>query len=463
MERSLLRVLPSMTRLLEHPLLREEPRPLVKAAAQKLLEALRSDLLAGKISQLPSPEDCAGLVLEALRRERKPSLGGVVNATGVVLHTNLGRAPLGEELYALAGDVFRGYSNLEYDVSTGERGSRFAHVESLLCSLTGAEAAMVVNNNAAAVFLMLAALAEGKQVAISRGELVEIGGSFRIPDIMARSGAILTEVGTTNRTRLSDYAAAVRGGAEALLKVHTSNYEIVGFTESVSVAALSGLARAEGLPLLYDMGSCFLFDPKFPWLRSCVTAREGLAEGADVICFSGDKLLGAAQAGILAGKREYLSAMKKHPLARILRPDKLTLQVLEAALSMYRFPEEAMARIPTLRMLAATAEELKLRAEALAEKLRPICPDWEILVRETADETGGGSLPNISLPGFAVGIVPRGMTVGALEEALRHSEPAVVARIRDGVLLLSLRTLLPGDEERIAAALAGVSGTLCES
>ncbi len=457
MEHSLLRALPNMNSLLEHPLLRDQERGRVKDAAQKLLDELRREVLSGRLDALPSTEDCARRVLEALEREGKPSLRGVVNATGIVLHTNLGRAPLGPELYALAGEVYSGYSSLEYDIETGTRGSRYAHVEGLICDLTGAEAAMVVNNNAAAVFLMLTALAEGKQVAISRGELVEIGGSFRIPDIMGRSGASLMEVGTTNRTRLSDYERAAASGAELLLKVHTSNYEIVGFTESVSVASLAALAKREGLPLLYDMGSCFLFDPKLPWLPECKTARAGLEAGADVISFSGDKLLGSAQAGILAGRRELLEAMKKHPLSRMLRPDKLTLQALEAALTVYRYPEEAMKRIPVLRMLSAGTEELLERAAALVSRLGDIRPDWDILVRKTMDEAGGGALPNVSLPGYAAGIVPKGMSVEAVEEGLRRSETPVIGRLHRGELLLSVRTLLPGDEERIASALEALS------
>ncbi|MBR4702220.1 MAG: L-seryl-tRNA(Sec) selenium transferase [Oscillospiraceae bacterium] len=456
MDPSPLRGLPNMNSLLEHPLLRREERGRVKVAAQKLLDKLRSEVLSGRLDRVPSAEDCALLVLEELKRKGKPSLRGVVNATGIVLHTNLGRAPLGQELYDLAREVYSGYSSLEYDIETGTRGSRYAHVEGLICALTGAEAAMVVNNNAAAVFLMLTALAEGKQVAISRGELVEIGGSFRIPDIMARSGASLTEVGTTNRTRLPDYEAAVHRGAELLMKVHTSNYEIVGFTESVSVAELAALARREGKPLLYDMGSCFLFDPKLPWLPECKTARAGIEAGADVISFSGDKLLGSAQAGILAGRRELLEAMKKHPLSRMLRPDKLTLQALEAALAIYQYPEEAMKRIPVLRMLSVPQEELLDRAAALVLKLSDLRPDWEILVRKIMDETGGGALPNVSLPGYAAGIVPRGRSVEALEEELRRSDVPVIGRLHRGELLLSVRTLLPGDEERIASAIAGL-------
>lgn len=456
MDRSQLRSLPNMNSLLEHPLLRGEERGAVKSAAQRLLEELRAELLSGTAAAPPTPDDCARRVLEAVKKARAPGLRGVVNATGIVLHTNLGRAPLGGELYARAEEVYSGYSTLEYDLAAGRRGSRQAHVEGLLCALTGAEAALVVNNNAAAVFLMLNALAEGKQVAISRGELVEIGGSFRIPDIMGRSGASLMEVGTTNRTRLSDYEDAVGRGAELLLKVHTSNYAIVGFTGSVSVAELAALARREGLPLLYDMGSCFLFDPKLPWLPECRTARGGIEAGADVISFSGDKLLGSAQAGILAGRRELLEAMKKHPLMRMLRPDKLTLQALEAALRLYQYPEEARKRIPVLRMLSAPEDELRERASALVSRLGGLRPGWEIRLRQVTDETGGGSLPNVPLPGFAAGIVPRGMGVDALEAALRGAETPVVARIHEGELLLSVRTLLPGDEERIARAFAAL-------
>jgi len=455
-ERNLLRELPDMNTLLAQPLLRGSSRDRAKAAARRLLDRLREEVRAGTRDSLPSPGECARLVLEALRSEERPGLGRVVNATGVVLHTNLGRAPLGEELYALAEGVYTGYSNLEYDASAGTRGSRYTHVEGLIRELTGAEAAMAVNNNAGAVFLMLSALASGRGVAISRGELVEIGGSFRVPDIMAASGAVLAEVGTTNRTRLPDYEAALRDGASLLMKVHTSNYEIVGFTESASLAALAALARREGVPLLYDMGSCFLFDPKLPWLRECRTARDGISDGADVICFSGDKLFGSAQAGIIAGRRDLIDAMKRHPLARVLRPDKLTLQALEATLMLCRSPEEAMGRVPVLRMLSETGESLRSRAEALVLRLRALRPDWTVELRETADEAGGGALPNVALPGWAAAVVPRGSGVDALEEALRRGEPCVVGRIHEGALLLSARTLLPGDDERIAAAVRGI-------
>ena len=456
-----LRRLPNMNALLEHPLLRTQERERVKAAARLLLDSLRATAEAPEA--LPDLDRCAALVLERLRRERQPSLRGVVNATGVVLHTNLGRAPLGETLYRRAEAVFSGYSNLEYDLSSGTRGSRHAHVERLICELTGAEAALVVNNNAAAVFLMLAALAGGRQVAISRGELVEIGGSFRVPDIMERSGAALYEVGTTNRTRLGDYAAAVDGGARALLKVHTSNYEIVGFTESVSVSALAELARQRGIPLLYDMGSCFLFDPKLPWLREAKTARSGIADGADVVCFSGDKLMGATQAGIAAGRKSMIEAMKKHPLARMLRPDKLTLQALESVLELSRYPEEAKRAVPALRMLSAGEAALRQRAQALAALLREVCPAWKPEAVPVSDETGGGSLPNVEIPGWAVALRPDDRSADALEEALRMGETPVVARIRDGALLLAVRTLMEGDGERILGAVRELRGREIES
>jgi L-seryl-tRNA(Ser) seleniumtransferase len=311
---------------------------------------------------------------------------------------------------------------------------------------------MVVNNNAAAVFLMLAALAKGKQVAISRGELVEIGGSFRVPEIMEQSGAVLVEVGTTNKTRLSDYAAAVQKGAEVLLKVHTSNYEIVGFTESVPVSELAAFGKKNGLPVLYDMGSCFLLEPELLGLRKRETAKDGIASGMDIICFSGDKLIGSAQAGIIAGREDYITSIRQHPLARMVRPDKLTLAALEATLRIYRYPSEAKHRIPVLAMLSATPVELRQRSESLAERLRAVCPRWGIDVRETADETGGGSLPNVSLPGWAVALKPSGISVDELEHRLRHNPIPIIIRINNDAALISPRTLLPGDEEAILDA-----------
>ena len=454
MDNGLVSKIPNMNSILQHPRLALPERDRVKRAAQIYLDELRSGILSGAVLEIPSPDESAERILGVMETESRLSLRGVINATGVILHTNLGRAPLGSDVLLATSDVFRGYSNLEYDLAAGERGSRYSHVEDIICELTGAQAAMVVNNNAAALFLALAALAKDKRVAVSRGELVEIGGSFRIPEIMEHSGAELIEIGTTNKTRLRDYAEAVeKKGAEVLLKVHTSNYEIVGFTESVTLSDLASLGKRRGLPVIYDVGSCFLVKPDIPGLGAGETALDAISDGADLVCFSGDKLMGSAQAGIVAGKSEHIAAMKKFPLARMVRPDKLTLSVLEAALRLYRYPEDAVKKIPALAMLSAPPEKLRSEAEALAARIKESFPDWEVGVCETEDETGGGSLPNVFLPGWGVAIRPGSMSVSRLEQLLRSGPTPVIIRIHDGKALISPRTLLPGESGKIIEAL----------
>lgn len=456
METNLLKEIPDMNSLINHDRFKGMERERVKRAARELLSELRGEVISGTVGRLPDIDEYVRRILIKMEEERIPGLRGVINATGIILHTNLGRAPLGELQYSEASKIYCGYCNLEYDLNTGRRGSRYAHVESLIRQLTGAEAAMVVNNNAAAVFLVLSAIARGKRVAISRGELVEIGGSFRIPEIMEQSGAELVEVGTTNKTRLGDYAAAVEKGAEVLLKVHTSNYRIVGFTESVPAGELAAFGREKGLPFLYDMGSCFMIEPELLGLREGETARSGIQSGADIICFSGDKLMGTAQAGIIAGREDYVAAIKRHPMARIVRPDKLTLSALESALRLCRYPEEARRRIPVLAMLSAEPDQLRRRARTLAKRLRSVCPGWGVDVCETEDETGGGSLPNVPLPGWAVAVRPEGMPVQKFEERLRGCRIPVIVRINDGAALFSVRTLLPGEEEAVLKSVGSV-------
>jgi len=431
-------------------------RERVKKAAGEVLAELRAGVLSGAANELPGLDECARLTLQRIKNDVH-SLRGLINATGVVLHTNLGRAPLGMDAYAAAAEVCAGYCNLEFDLETGRRGSRYSHVEALICEHTGAEAAMVVNNNAAAMVLILGALAAGRKVAVSRGELVEIGGSLRIPEIIVQSGAELVEVGSTNKTRLGDYINAVESkGAEVLLKVHTSNYEIVGFTESVTVSKLAEYGASEGLPVIYDMGSCFLIDHESYGFRAGETAASGLAAGADVICFSGDKLMGCVQSGIIAGRAKYIDVMKKHPLTRALRPDKLTLSVLESALRLYQYPDEAARKIPVLAMLFADPEELENRANALAKRLREVLDGWRVDVCQTMDETGGGSLPNVRLPGWAVAVKSAGMSANELESALRLGSPPVITRIQDDAALFSPRTLLANDEDKLVEALRNV-------
>ncbi|MDR0491124.1 MAG: L-seryl-tRNA(Sec) selenium transferase [Oscillospiraceae bacterium] len=457
MGKSLISNIPNMNCILDHESFVGVERERVKIAAQAYLDELRENVLSGNVQELPALDECAEYISMKIDENNRPNLRGLVNATGVVLHTNLGRAPLGKEIIHEIAGVFGGYCNLEYDIGAGRRGSRYSHVEGLICELTGAQSATVVNNNAAAVFIALRALALGKRVAVSRGELVEIGGSFRVPEIMENSGAVLIEVGTTNKTRLKDYAVAVSNkGAEVLLKVHTSNYEIVGFAESAPISELASFGAQNGLPVIYDMGSCFLVEPESLGLNDGETAASGISAGADLICFSGDKLLGSTQAGIIAGRADFIDAIKKDPLARMIRPDKLTLSALESTLRLYRYPNEAKRRIPTLAMISAQPSELKRRAEQLAERIRQLFVCWEVDVCESEDETGGGSLPNVRLPGWAVSLRPDSMSVSELEQRLRLGSIPVIIRIHDGRALISPRTLLPGDDDKLLTALSKI-------
>ncbi len=455
-----LRHLPKMDLLLAHPILEEAgaklPRAALRSAARSCLDELRTRLKKHPEEAVPSLEEVARCAAQRAAEGRRPRLRRVINATGVVLHTNLGRAPLAEAAAQAAYEVARGYSDLEYNVDSGRRGDRHTHVEDLLRTLTGAESAMVVNNNAAALFLMLSALAEDKGVAISRGELVEIGGGFRVPDMMELGGARLIEVGTTNKTRRVDYEKAIqRRGAELLLKVHTSNYEIVGFTEETSLDELFQLKQKYALPLLYDLGSGALSPAYLPTLPDGPTIAGALAAGCAVVCFSGDKLLGGPQAGIVVGGRAYIEAMKRHPLARILRIDKLSLAALEATLILSSDPVEAGKKIPTLAMLGAGVEMLKEKSQDLARRLEAKNSiDYKIELLPVDGRVGGGSMPNLALPSYAVALTPQDGRPERLEERLRcHTVPSV-ARISHGRLLLDVRTLSAEDMDEIAEALS---------
>ena len=440
MNPELLRRLPKMDLLLARPALAEHPLPypVKRQAARQVLDDCRRALREGALASVPGPEELEGAVLRLAERLSRPALGRVINATGIVLHTNLGRAPLSRRAAEAVCQAARGYSNLEYDLPNRHRGRRGEAAEGLLCSLTGAEGALAVNNNAAAVFLLLSALAAGQGVAISRGELVEIGGGFRVPDILARSGARLVEVGTTNKTRPADYAAALESGAaQAMLKVHPSNFRVVGFTQSASLPELGELARSHGVPLFCDLGSAA---PGSPELKEAVT-------WADVVCFSGDKLLGGPQAGILLGRAPLIDRLRSDPLARALRIDKLSLAALEATLLDWR---DGTA-VPVSAMLSAEPAELRARAEALREALNPLCP---CDVVETAGEAGGGANPGEALPAWAVALSP----AEVLDDFFRRRPVPILGRIHRGKLLLDVRTLLPGDGGEIAAALRAWRG-----
>jgi L-seryl-tRNA(Ser) seleniumtransferase len=422
-----LRDLPSVDELA-----READDPLAVDAARAVIDRARDEIRAGA-----DPGDLAARLREELAGARRPRLRRVLNATGVVVHTNLGRAPLAEEALARVAEVARGYSNLEYDLAEGVRGSRQDHVAAILARLTGAEAALVVNNNAAAVLLALAALAEGRDVVVSRGELIEIGDGFRIPDVLARSGARLVEVGTTNRTRAADYERAIGPETAVLLRVHQSNFRVVGFEERPRLEEVAAVARGHDLPLVDDLGSGHVSASNTVLLgQQEPTARESLAGGADLVCFSGDKLLGGPQAGIVLGRAGLVERLRRHPLQRALRIDKLSLAALEGTLLLHL---ESPERIPVLRALRQESRAVRGRAERLAA-----AAGGE--VEETVGRVGGGALPLAELPSFACALEE------SLAEPLRAGEPPVVGVVRDGRLLLDCLTLTDEEAEEAAAA-----------
>ncbi len=407
--------------------------PLAVEAARAVLARAREEIRAGA-----EPGDLGSRLRTELDAARRPTLRRVLNATGVILHTNLGRAPLAAVALEHALEAGRGYSNLEYDLDEGTRGSRQDHVAAILRRLTGAEGALVVNNNAGAMLLALAALAESREVLVSRGELIEIGDGFRIPDVLARSGARLVEVGTTNRTRVADYERAVNEHTALVLRVHQSNFRVVGFAEQPGLEELAGVARRREVPLLDDLGS-----GAFVNIADEPTARMSLSAGADLVCFSGDKLLGGPQAGIVVGRADLVDRLRRHPLHRALRIDKLSLAALEGTLLLYLEPERALRDVPVLRMLNEDAEEVRARAERLAAEVGGE-------VEETIGKMGGGALPLANLPSFACAVDE------SLAAPLRDHVPAVVGRVRDGHLLLDCRTLDDAEAAEVAAAVLAV-------
>ena len=370
-----------------------------------------------------------------------PNMRSVINGTGTILHTNLGRAPISQEHMAKLSNIVTGYSNLEYNLEAGKRGERYSHFEELLCRLTGAEAAMAVNNNAAAVMLILSSMAKGGEVVVSRGELVEIGGKFRIPDVMEQSGATLVEVGTTNKTHYSDYEDAITEDTKALLKVHTSNYRIVGFTDTVTIADLAPLAKERELPLIEDLGSGVLVDLSKYGLTYEPTVQDSIKNGADVVCFSGDKLLGGPQAGIIIGKKKYIDMMKKNQLTRALRIDKFTATALELVLQEYLSEEKAIQNIPVLRMIHETKEEVTARARSLKNMLNRAGLEADFGLEECESQIGGGSLPMERIPSMAVTVKPHNISVPKLEEEMRHLEVPIIPRTANDTIYLDVRTI----------------------
>lgn len=452
--------IPKVDRILEDPklgsALRELPQKVVTNQIRKTLEELREAIKEGRIKDKEelAPSKVVEEVLRGLRSTARPNLRKVINATGVVIHTNLGRSPLPRKVMEELIEIACGYSNLEYNLKEGRRGNRFTHVEDLLRELTGAEAGTVVNNNAAAVLLSLDTIAKGKEVIVSRGELIEIGGSFRIPEVMKRSGARLVEVGTTNKTRLMDYEEAITSETGLILKVHTSNYKIIGFTQSVSGQELVDLGRRFSIPVMEDLGSgCFVDFSKYGYEKE-PTVQEVIAQGVDVVTFSGDKLLGGPQAGIILGKREYVDKIRKNQLARALRIDKLTLYCLESILRTYLDLERAIKEIPTLSMLFTPYPTLRKKAMAIRKRVGKLYTDkFRIQVLDGISKVGGGALPALNLKTALIGLVPNKMKANEIEGFLRNYDPPIISRIERDMVVMDVRTILDQDMEFVVSAI----------
>ncbi len=456
MNSKLLRKLPKVDELLMNEkvieassgLLREQVVDVIRT----VIETVRKEILGSDEAldeSYVSYDMVADKVIQAVRNSHVKSLRRVINGTGVVLHTNLGRAKLSKSAMEAVAEVADKYSTLEYDPAKGGRGSRHVHVEKVIEKITGAEAAMVVNNNAAATTICLAAMGRGKEMVISRGELVEIGGSFRIPEIMEESGAHLAEVGTTNKVKLSDYKNKINENTGAIMKVHTSNYKIIGFTEEVPLKELVKLGREENLPVIYDMGSGLMINLRDYGIEE-PTVREAMADGADIILFSGDKLLGGPQGGVIIGKKKYIDMMKSHPLARILRVDKMTLSAMEATFKEYYDDENAKEKIPVLSMLTRSEEKLKTDAEKLLEMIKKEAPALDAKVEATEDVVGGGSAPATVLKGYSVSVQWNEASSQEIERRLRMDALPIIVRINHDKVLFDVRTIAE-DEYRIIA------------
>ena len=421
----------------------EYGREIVMEAIREEMEGLRAYIgtCEDEKAALDKIESLTEQILRYVKKVNTPNMRMVINGTGTILHTNLGRAPISQEHMAKLSNIVTGYSNLEYNLEAGKRGERYSHFEELLCRLTGAEAAMAVNNNAAAVMLILSSMAKGGEVVVSRGELVEIGGKFRIPDVMEQSGATLVEVGTTNKTHYSDYEDAITEETKALLKVHTSNYRIVGFTDTVTIADLAPLAKERELPLIEDLGSGVLVDLSKYGLTYEPTVQDSIKNGADVVCFSGDKLLGGPQAGIIIGKKKYIDMMKKNQLTRALRIDKFTATALELVLQEYLSEEKAIQNIPVLRMIHETKEEVTARARSLKNMLNRAGLEADFGLEESESQIGGGSLPLERIPSMAVTVKPHNISVPKLEEEMRQLEVPIIPRTANDTIYLDVRTI----------------------
>lgn len=434
------------------------PRSVVLKAARETIESERTRILKSDDGAEIAPVDSAAMISEIMSkslRAMRPNLIPLVNATGVVIHTNLGRSPLCRDATDQIIQIARGYSNLEFNLSTGKRGIRYAAVEDLICEISGAEAAMAVNNNAAAVMLCLDTLAKGKEAIVSRGELVEIGGSFRIPDVMAKTGAILREVGTTNRTHLRDYESAINENTALMLKVHSSNFAVIGFTSDVPLTDLSDLGKKRGIPVMEDLGSGTFIDFSKYGMVHEPTVQESVASGADIVTFSGDKLLGGPQAGIIVGKKEIIAEIRKNQLTRALRIDKMTLAGLEATLRHYRDEREAISKIPTLRMLTMPVETIEAKAHNLKNDIKALAsPDVDAKILSIESKAGGGSLPAQNLPSVGIGLSIKGLSASRLEKEMRRNSPPIIGRIEEDLFIMDLRTIEPDEYPIITEAIS---------
>jgi len=463
LRQQVLRKIPSVDEILSKPevadLLKTHPRAVVVEAIRKGLGTLRSEILNKEASSdledaLFSFEHLYPIFQREIELQVRPRLRRVINATGVVIHTNLGRSPLHPSALEHMMEISKSYSNLEYDLEMGERGSRYTHVEGILCRLSGAESAMVVNNNAGAVLLALNTMAEGKEVIVSRGELVEIGGAFRIPDVMKRSGALLREVGTTNRTYISDYQEAIGSQTALLLKVHTSNFRVMGFASDTSLQDLVQLGNQYQLPVMNDLGSGCFVDLTQYGLEQEPTVQEAVKTGVDLVTFSGDKLLGGPQTGIILGKKNFLDQIKINPLTRVLRVDKLTLAALESTLLLYLDGDRAMEEIPTLQMLKVGLDILNKRGKRLLKRLSErIKKRVELSLREDLSQVGGGALPLQELHTIVLALKPIDFSVNRLEESFRKGEPPIITRISKDELILDMRTIFDEEIPLLAAGL----------
>jgi L-seryl-tRNA(Ser) seleniumtransferase len=455
----LLRAIPSVERLLADPLVVElagqMPRWIVVDSARDVLAEVRQGISEGRLAQQLEPGELARRVGAKARSRSRRAIRRVINATGVIIHTNLGRSLLAERAAAAVAEVARSYSSLEFDLDEGRRTSRTAAVDGLVAKIVGAEDGFAVNNNAGAVLVALNTISSGRETVVSRGELVEIGGSFRLPDVMEKSGALMVEVGTTNRTRIEDYADAVTGRTAAILKVHHSNFAMTGFVESPSLKDLADLAHARGVVVIEDLGSGALADLSKYGIPKEPMPQESVACGVDVVTFSADKLLGGPQAGLVAGKRALVGAMKTNPLARALRLGKTTLAALEETLRIYLEPEDSLGEIPTIAMLSAPLESLERRAREVAKSISSRAGDaLKVGVARATSQVGGGSMPSVDIPTFVVTLASDERSADAVVAALRACEVPVIARIMNDQVCLDLRTVLPGDDGLLADEIA---------